>query len=150
MGMEKPRKSWEDVKSELLEWGKGLPILSKLEMENLLASGLLLPALLERSDDQWRAEVDALVLAHRPGEGWPEMQASWKQLIWERYQWALAMVDALEGCRFPVPAHFSPASLLIEGWDCGGAAYTHDNFLRKYLREALQGEATRKDIVSNQ
>ncbi len=129
---------WDQVTDALEDWEEGLPKISAGELHNLLSTGESLPPLLEAAEDESREAIDALIRRRVQGEPWPELAATWKIFLMERFEWAHAVVATMEGCGVPRPAHFVPESLLLEGWDASGALHTHDDLLRRYLPELLR------------
>lgn len=130
--------TWDGIRAALLQWSAGLPRLLPHERDNLLATGAALPVLLAKSEDQSREELDAMILLSLAGERWPDLGASSKLILWERYCWALNLISAIEACGFQRPDEFDPATLLIEAWDKAGAVQIHDDFVRRYLPELLR------------
>lgn len=139
-GMNSPR-NWTDVTESLTILQQDGPALSEAELANLLSIGEGLPALLEEAEDQSRDALDEVIRQRLGGAGWKEIGATWKMFLEERFEWAFAVIETMDRCGVPVPEGFCPVDLLIEGWDAAGAAHTHDDCLRRYLPELLQGAA---------
>lgn len=129
---------WDRHYEALRAWEEGMPQLTGSELVNLLATGERLPAMLFGADDQGREWLDTLILLRASGAPWPELTPLQKVLTRERFEWAFAVLETMRSCRIPISGDFDPRVLLTEGWDTSGAAYTHEDFLRRYLPELLR------------
>jgi hypothetical protein len=130
--------TWQDIEDQLDQWQEGLPVISDSELDGLLATGESLPLLLEASEDQSREAIDAIIRNRVLGDPWPELQASWKMFLAERFGWAFAVASSAAACRIRVSPKFEASSLLIQAWDEAGALHTHDSFPRRHLTELLR------------
>jgi hypothetical protein len=130
---------------KLMEWSEDLPVLTDAELDHLLSIGGGLPALLAESDLQSEAELDRILKSRMGGEPWPELRASWKLILRERFEYAFAVIEGMAVCQVPEPPGFHPGLLLTQGWAESGAGRVHDDFLRRYLPELLERAGNGRD-----
>jgi hypothetical protein len=128
---------WEKVREQLTEWDEDLPSVDLAELSNLLSMKAMLPGLLYEAETADREFLND-VIRERIAEGkWTSVSPMNRIFLRERFEWAFAQVEAMERCGIQAPATFRPEALLIEAWDAGGASYTHEDFLRKFLPDML-------------